>query len=205
MGRRRSTVKRDPGILDPALLYFPCDIRGDERTVRAERHLDPLCMRMAGELPDIVTEQGFPAREEDQRDTHRGKVIDQGQRFGGRQLIFRIAARARPGIAVGAGKVAPVGQVPEDHRPAPFCKGKVSAWYLLLRVIAVMHHAAHGAPPMQALGDPVHCRSPPFSLTRTAGTRLSSSVLKTTVYSSSPAIFAHCSTSAIISLRLPAW
>ena len=94
MGLCPCTVKRDPGILDPALFDPAGNVGGDQRPVGAERHLEPPVPCMACQFPDILPHQGFTAGEEDERDAHIRKVVDDRQRLSGREFPLR---RSRPG------------------------------------------------------------------------------------------------------------
>ena len=145
-----------------------------------ECHFEAAVSGMTGQVPDILSQEGFPAREQDERDAHTGEVVDDPQRFVGGEFSLCCTSRSRCIVAVGAAQVAAIRQVPEDHRAVHSRECKPGTGHISLRFVAVPDDRTHGSPPVQALGDPVHGRSPPFFCILTFGTRLNSRVLKRT-------------------------
>jgi hypothetical protein len=142
------TVKRDPDILNPAFLNSAGNTGSDQGAIGAERSFYPPQGGMIRQLPDILAHQGLPTGEQNQRNAHAGKVIDEAECLGGRQLSFCPALRIRMAVTVFTGKVAPVGDIPEHNGPAQIRKCEVPARYMTSRLVPVLHHSTHRSPSM---------------------------------------------------------
>ena len=86
MGLCPRTVKRDSGIFDTAILDPAGNFGSDQGAIGTECHLQTTTFCMTCQVPDIRPHQGLTAGEQDERDTHIRKVIDDTQRFCGREF-----------------------------------------------------------------------------------------------------------------------
>ncbi len=89
VGLRLCTVKRDPGVLDSAVPDPAGNFWSDQGAVGTECHFKTTAFCMTCQVPDIRTHQGFTAGEQDERDAHIRKVIDDAQRFSSCEFPLR--------------------------------------------------------------------------------------------------------------------
>jgi hypothetical protein len=104
-------VQTDSNVRQTNIFEFFSHGGGDERPVCRENGSPPLLRRISDQVKNVRTNQGLPAREQNDRRSKPREVVNQALTLIKREFSA-VAAVFRLGVAMNASKVATAGYVP---------------------------------------------------------------------------------------------